>query len=134
MDDYGHHPTEIKATLSALRERYPKNRIVAVFQPHRYTRTQSLAADFAQSFGQADQVYVMDIYPAGEKPIAGVSSALILEPLAKQHAAAHALPSPVNPARLREELKTGDIVLTLGAGDVWKLGEQLLEASPAVRS
>ena len=129
IDDYGHHPTEIRATLSALRERYPDNRLVVLFQPHRFTRTQSLWNEFAQSFDHADQVYILDIYPAGEAPIAGVSSELILEPLKKTHKAAFALPSPVDLSKLSQELRAGDIVLTLGAGDVWKVGEQLLETN-----
>jgi len=128
-DDYGHHPTEIRATLSALRERYPDNRLVVLFQPHRFTRTQSLWNEFAQSFDHADQVYILDIYPAGEAPIAGVSSELILEPLKKTNKAAFALPSPVDLSKLSQELRAGDIVLTLGAGDVWKVGEQLLETN-----
>jgi UDP-N-acetylmuramate--alanine ligase len=129
IDDYGHHPTEIRATLSALRERYPDNRLVVLFQPHRFTRTQSLWNEFAQSFDHADQVYILDIYPAGEAPIAGVSSELILEPLKKTNKAAFALPSPVDLSKLSQELRAGDIVLTLGAGDVWKVGEQLLETN-----
>jgi len=129
IDDYGHHPTEIRATLSALRDRYPDNRLVVLFQPHRFTRTQSLWNEFSQSFDHADQVYILDIYPAGEAPIPGVSSDLILEPLKKNHKAAFALPAPVDPAKLSQELRAGDIVLTLGAGDVWKVGEQLLETN-----
>jgi UDP-N-acetylmuramate--alanine ligase len=127
IDDYGHHPTEIRATLSALRDRYPDNRLVVLFQPHRFTRTQSLWNEFAQSFDQADRVYILDIYPAGEAAIPGVSADLILEPLKKTHKAAFGLPSPLRLNDLRQELRAGDVVLTLGAGDVWKLGEQLLE-------
>jgi UDP-N-acetylmuramate--alanine ligase len=129
IDDYGHHPTEIRATLSALRDRYPKNRLVVLFQPHRFTRTQSLWNEFSQCFEQADRVYILDIYPAGEASIPGVTSDLILEPLKKTHKDAFALPNPVEPAKLFQDLKAGDIVVTLGAGDVWKIGEQLLEAN-----
>jgi len=126
IDDYGHHPTEVKATLSALRARYPKRRIVALFQPHRYSRTQALWNDFAQSFGDADQVLLMDIYPAGEEPIEGVTSNLILAPLQARHAAAQAVPHPLTAEKLRSFLKPNDVLLTLGAGDVWKYGEQLI--------
>ena len=126
IDDYGHHPTEIRATLAALRERYPKRRLVALFQPHRYSRTQALHDEFAQCFGDADRVYLLDIYPAGEKPLDGVTAELILKPLKKNHPAASALPASMTPERLREELREGDVVLTLGAGDVWKWGERLL--------
>ncbi len=132
IDDYGHHPTEVKATIAALRERYANRRLVVVFQPHRFTRTQSLFKEFAESFKDADQVYLMDIYPAGEKSIKGVSSELILKPLQKNHRAAHALAPTVTPEQFREKLASGDVVLTLGAGDVWKWGEQLLQA-PAAR-
>ncbi len=131
IDDYGHHPTEIRATLSALRERYPKQRLVVLFQPHRYTRTQALWADFANCFRNADRVFVLEIYPAGEPPIAGVTSGLIVEEMRKTHPAASVLSQPVDLAQVRAELKSGDVVVTLGAGDVWKLGEQLLELVPS---
>ncbi len=130
VDDYGHHPTEIRATLAALRERYPRRRLVVLFQPHRYTRTQALASDFANSFRQADRVYILDIYAAGEKPIAGVSSGLIVDAMQKTHRAATWLREPLSVDRLRDELLQGDVVITLGAGDVWKLGEQLLGSIP----
>jgi UDP-N-acetylmuramate--alanine ligase len=133
IDDYGHHPTEIRATLAALRERYPKRHLVALFQPHRYTRTQSLYREFAESFKDADRVYLMEIYPAGEKPIDGVSSDLIFKILKKNHPDARAWPAASTPEKLREELVAGDVLLTLGAGDVWKWGEQVLQ-SPAART
>ncbi|HVO32344.1 MAG TPA: UDP-N-acetylmuramate--L-alanine ligase [Elusimicrobiota bacterium] len=126
IDDYGHHPTEIRATLAALRERYPHRRLVVLFQPHRYTRTQSLWSDFANSFRNADRVHILDIYPAGEKPIDGVSSRLIVDAMQRTHPAAALLPDPVSIEPLRQTLEPGDVVVTLGAGDVWKLGEQLL--------
>jgi UDP-N-acetylmuramate--alanine ligase len=107
--------------------------LVAVFQPHRYTRTQALFRDFSECFRDADRVYLMDIYPAGEAPIPGVSSELILKPLSQNHPAAEALPASVSPEKFRERLLPGDVVLTLGAGDVWKWGEQLLEI-PASRA
>jgi UDP-N-acetylmuramate--alanine ligase len=133
IDDYGHHPTEIRATLAALRERYPGRRLVAVFQPHRYTRTQSLQEEFSKCFADADQVYVMDIYPAGEAPIPGVTAESILKPLQKNHRAAAALPGSTTLEAFRDQLKPGDVVLTLGAGDVWKWGDQLLQL-PAAHS
>jgi UDP-N-acetylmuramate--alanine ligase len=127
IDDYGHHPTEIRATLSALRERYPNRRLIVLFQPHRYTRTQALWEEFAQCFRHADRVYVLDIYAAGEKPIAGVNSALIVREMRKTHPAASHLESPPALDSVRKELRSGDVVVTLGAGDVWKCGEQLLQ-------
>jgi UDP-N-acetylmuramate--alanine ligase len=129
IDDYGHHPTEIRATLAALKERYPNRRLVVLFQPHRYTRTQALCQEFARCFDQADRVYILDVYAAGEKPIAGVSSDLIVQALQKTHPATRALATGSTPERLKEELRPGDVVLTLGAGDVWKWGEQLLKSA-----
>ena len=126
IDDYGHHPTEIRATLAALRDRYPKRRLVALFQPHRFTRTQSLWKEFAHAFEKADQVYVMDIYPAGEEAIPGVTADLITNAMKKIHQGAHAAPKPFSSDALAKDLKSGDVFLTLGAGDVWKVGEQLL--------
>ena len=130
IDDYGHHPTEIRATLQALRERYPSRRLVVLFQPHRYSRTQTLSNEFAASFQQADRVWILDIYAAGEKPIDGVSSSLIINAMKNAHAAAKALPAAAGLEELANDLKTGDVVVTLGAGDVWKWGEALLEKIP----
>jgi UDP-N-acetylmuramate--alanine ligase len=126
IDDYGHHPTEIRATLSALRDRYPKRRLVALFQPHRFSRTQSLWNEFAHAFEKADRVYVMDIYPAGEEAIPGVNSDLIVKAMQSVHPHAKNAPKPFSAETLRAELAPGDVLLTLGAGDVWKCGEQLL--------
>jgi len=126
IDDYGHHPTEIRATLSALRDRYPKRRLVALFQPHRFTRTQSLWKEFAHAFEHADSAYILDIYPAGEEAIPGVTSDLIVKAMQGVHPHASAVPKPFSAEALRAELKSGDVLLTLGAGDVWKYGEQLL--------
>lgn len=129
IDDYGHHPTEIRATLAALRERYPSRRLVVLFQPHRYTRTQSLWADFANCFRQADRVFILDIYAAGEKPIEGVASQMIVDAMKNTHPSASALPSPVSLDRLRSDVSAGDVIVTLGAGDVWKYGEQFLQSA-----
>jgi len=126
IDDYGHHPTEIQATLSALKERYPERRLVALFQPHRYSRTQSLYKEFANSFTKANIFCLLDIYPAGEKPLPGVTSDLIANATARSNNGIYRW----NPSQVEEGLvsllKSGDILLTLGAGDVWKLGEQWL--------
>jgi len=129
-DDYGHHPTEIKATLQALKERNGSGRVFVLFQPHRYSRTKILADQFAESFAGVDRVYLLDIYAAGEKPIEGVDSHW----LAQRFAAKKLQPVPVKredvvPA-LEKELKPGDVFLTLGAGDVWKLGEDLVKKAP----
>jgi UDP-N-acetylmuramate--alanine ligase len=122
IDDYGHHPTEIRATLAAV-ALAKSRRVVTIFQPHRFSRTKLLAKEFGQAFKDADLVYVMDIYAAGEKPISGVSSKLILDALKRNGTACAAFPGT---AELVRHLRRGDTVLTLGAGDVWKAGEDLL--------
>ncbi len=128
VDDYGHHPTEIKATLAAAKAGSGR-RVVAVFQPHRYTRTQHLLEEFFTSFNQADTVIIMDIYAAGEQPIPGVSGRAIYEGV-KRHGhkdAAFLSNRDAVVDHLAGILKKGDVLLTLGAGDVWKVGETLLE-------
>jgi UDP-N-acetylmuramate--alanine ligase len=124
MDDYGHHPTEIKATLSAIKNNWPERRLVVLFQPHRFTRTAHLYKEFGSSFGDADRVYLFEIYPAGEKPMTGVTSQLIYNSMKENGVAAeHYSDLDI----LASALKKGDIVLTLGAGNVWKTGEELLK-------
>jgi UDP-N-acetylmuramate--alanine ligase len=123
VDDYGHHPTEIRTTLDAVSGLWKAGRVIVIFQPHRYSRTKMLAKEFGPSLKAADFVYVMDVYPAGEKPMRGVSSKLILASMKKAGAAGAAFPGALE---LAKQLKPGDVVLTLGAGDVWKVGEDLL--------
>lgn len=125
IDDYGHHPTEVAATLNAIKHFWPKRKLWVLFQPHRYTRTKQLFKEFGKSFCAADNVKVLDIYPAGEKPIEGVTSDLILESLKKNKCRAEKFGDIKT---FSGEVKPGDIVLTLGAGDVWKKGEELLTA------
>ena len=124
IDDYGHHPTEVKATLSAIKHFWPKRKLTVLFQPHRYTRTANLYNEFGASFGAADCVKLLDIYSAGEKQIEGVTAELILNSLKKNKCAAEKF---TDLASLAKTLESGDIVLTLGAGDVWKKGEELLQ-------
>lgn len=135
VDDYGHHPTEIKTTLQAARESWPNRRLVVVFQPHRFSRTQALFDDFTRSFYQSDTVLVMPIYAASEKPIAGVAADALCESIRSHgHKDAHyAAGHAESLARLTQTLTAGDVLLTLGAGDVYKVGESVLEwlASPA---
>ncbi len=123
VDDYGHHPTEIRTTLAAVAGLWKAGRVIVVFQPHRFSRTKMLAKEFGPSLKAADFTYVMDVYPAGEKPLKGVSSRLILDSMKKAGAAGAAFPGALE---LAKQLKPGDVVLTLGAGDVWKVGEDLL--------
>ena len=128
VDDYGHHPTEIRATLDAARD-CGYQRVLAVFQPHRYTRTAALLDDFARCFAGCHSVFVMDIYPAGEMPIEGVSAKRLVDRM-RESGAANAEHQPVADdllRRLLERVRSGDLVLTLGAGNVWQIGERLLE-------
>jgi UDP-N-acetylmuramate--alanine ligase len=127
MDDYGHHPTEVRATLSALREL--GRRLVVVFQPHRYTRTQLLWDEFGVSFAGADELFLTEIYPAGEEPIAGVSSALVRDAVRKHEGRdVVIIPRFEDIAKtVSRALKPGDIVLTLGAGDIYKAGPMILQ-------
>ena len=127
VDDYGHHPTEIRATLAAAKT-VGDRRVVAVFQPHRYSRTRDLADDFARAFEQADMVFVTDIYAAGEQELPGISGKLIAEKIQSSgHPSVHWVNGMPNLSDcVREKLAEGDIVITLGAGDIWKVGEKLL--------
>jgi UDP-N-acetylmuramate--alanine ligase len=126
VDDYGHHPAEIKATLAAARAGWDR-RIVAVFQPHRYTRSRDLAGDFAGAFADADVVVATDVYSAGEDPIPGVSTEAIFAPLREAGKPEfHFVDFREEvAARLLDLVRPGDMVITLGAGDIWKTAEEL---------
>ncbi len=128
VDDYGHHPTEIVATLSAAR-RACDRRIVAVFQPHRYTRIRALEEEFARAFYDADVLMVLPIYAAGEKAIEGITSERLVDRIKEfGHRDVSFAPDFAALRRMLEErLKQGDLLLTLGAGDVWKAGEEFLK-------
>jgi UDP-N-acetylmuramate--alanine ligase len=127
IDDYAHHPEEVKATLAAARAAF-KRRIVAVFQPHRYTRMRDLFEGFLRAFDDADMLCLMDIYPAGEDAIPGVSSHRLYEAILKRgHLNVRYLGALGGAAQKLAELTVpGDVVLTLGAGDIYALGDQLL--------
>jgi UDP-N-acetylmuramate--alanine ligase len=128
VDDYGHHPTEVRATLAAAKASGDR-RVVCLFQPHRFTRTKHLLEEFFTAFNQADKVIIMDIYAAGEQPIAGVSGQAVCEGI-KEHGhkdVIHIAEREKVVEHLFETLRPGDMLLTLGAGDVWKLGEKVLE-------
>jgi len=127
VDDYGHHPAEVRATLKGARGAFGR-RVVAAFQPHRYTRTRDLLDEFSRAFNDADVLAVTDIYAAGEEPIEGVTSAQLVERI---RACGHRDVTHV-PARrdlaafLRARVQPGDLVLTLGAGDINQVGPELL--------
>ncbi|MCP4721347.1 MAG: UDP-N-acetylmuramate--L-alanine ligase [Desulfobacteraceae bacterium] len=129
MDDYGHHPTEIMATLTAVRESYPDKRLVVLFQPHRYTRTQALFDEFTRSFYQSAVLIVLPIYAASEDPIEGVDSKSLCEGIqAHGHKDVSFAPDFTQAlSMITHKVDKGDMVLTLGAGDIYTLGEKLVE-------
>ncbi|MBF0507143.1 MAG: UDP-N-acetylmuramate--L-alanine ligase [Nitrospirae bacterium] len=129
-DDYGHHPSEIAATLKAARECFANNRISVLFQPHRFTRTRDLMDEFAASFNDADRVYLMDIYPAGEQQIQGITAEVLLKNMEKSGARATHYEADRKGMvdTISREMAPGDVLLTLGAGDVYKMGEEILRA------
>ena len=129
LDDYAHHPTEIKATLSALRSSWQDRRIIAVFQPHRYSRTKLLAEKFGMAFFDADCVIIHDIYSANELPISGISGETIFKEVKKSnHKKVKYLPSKDDIlSYLSEIVHPGDIIITMGAGDIWTVGQELAE-------
>lgn len=129
LDDYAHHPAEVRATLAAARAAF-KRRIVAIFQPHRYTRVRDLFDEFLGAFDDAGALFLLDIYPAGEDPIQGVSSRRLYEALrARGHLEAHYLDGERSPAReVARVSRQGDLIVTLGAGDIYRLGPQILDA------
>lgn len=127
IDDYGHHPTEIKATLKAARQR-SEGRIICVFQPHRYSRTLNLLSEFSRSFSEADIIILTGIYSAGEKPIAGINGEK-LAVLTENHEKRPIKYFPTLDGiaeHLTSLLQPGDLVLTMGAGDIYKVGEELV--------
>ena len=129
LDDYAHHPTEIEATLQATHQGFPDRRIVAVFQPHLYSRTQNFMDEFARSFFNADVLVVTDVYGARETPVEGVSGQRLAE-RAEQfgHRAVHHVADTADlPRWLVEETAPGDVVLMLGAGDIWRSSEAFVE-------
>jgi UDP-N-acetylmuramate--alanine ligase len=128
VDDYGHHPTEIRAALATAKEAFQK-RTVVVFQPHRYTRVQELFDEFCRSFHQADLLLVTEVYPAGENPIAGITGRGLAEGIKKHgHRDVRFVETLESiPDMLAEELREGDLVLTLGAGSVTTISDQMVE-------
>jgi UDP-N-acetylmuramate--alanine ligase len=130
VDDYGHHPAEIIATLEAARRVFEQKVLVA-FQPHRYSRTRLLFDEFTRAFNKADLVLVADIYPAGEAPIEGVSAARLVQAVAEHgHHAVHYVPERAELAlAMARQAKAGDVVIALGAGDIHKV---LLDVKAAI--
>jgi UDP-N-acetylmuramate--alanine ligase len=128
VDDYGHHPTEIKATLAAARLS-PYTRIHVLFQPHRYSRTMRLLDEFGTAFHQADNLFLLDIYAASEPALAGVDSHVLLEKVRSYgHRSAHYASSMEEGiARVAAAAEPGDLIITLGAGNVSQAADSILE-------
>jgi UDP-N-acetylmuramate--alanine ligase len=129
VDDYGHHPAEIKATLETARTCYPNRRVVVLFQPHRFTRTQALFGQFCKVFDGVDLLLLTEIYPASEAPIPGVSGQSLaqgIRQVSKTEVEFYPDFEAVQ-AKLPDILKAGDVLLTLGAGNVWQVGQNFLE-------
>jgi UDP-N-acetylmuramate--alanine ligase len=127
VDDYAHHPTEIRATLQAARSAFPARRIVAAFQPHLFSRTRDFAAEFGSALAAADATWLADVYPAREQPIAGVSSTLIADAMTRAgRPPVWQGPRSALAAALVGALRDGDVVLTIGAGDITRTGPELL--------
>ena len=132
VDDYGHHPVEIQATLKTAKDVWPDRRLVVVFQPHRYSRTQTQMEHFWSAFNDSDTLIINDIFPAGEEPIKGVNAQGIVDGVRKfGHKNAEHVATPKETLkRLSRILEPGDVFMTLGAGNVWELGRDLLANSP----
>ena len=128
VDDYGHHPTEVKATLSAAKNGWDR-RVVAIFQPHRYTRTRDFFNDFVTAFNKADMLVLTDIYPAGEEPIEGVSGKSLFEAIVKHgHKDVHYVSDRLEAVPLlHDKTVKGDMVITMGAGNIWEAGHRFFE-------
>ena len=135
VDDYGHHPAEIRATLRGVRQAYPDRRVLAVFQPHRYSRTKLLAADFASAFNDADVVLLTPLYAAGEAPIEGVDSAMLADVIRRHGHHDVGLADGIDDAveRTRGVVRPDDVVLAFGAGDIGQFGRRLVEMLSAGR-
>ncbi|MEE8251601.1 MAG: UDP-N-acetylmuramate--L-alanine ligase [Gemmatimonadales bacterium] len=127
VDDYAHHPTEVAAAIDAARQRFPNSRLITVFQPHLYSRTQAMGAELGNALTDADVVVVTDIYGAREKPIAGVSGRMVSDVVVQAGTECHWVPQANKLARfLSDFVDGGDTVLTLGAGDITRIGRELL--------
>ncbi|MGH8311115.1 MAG: glutamate ligase domain-containing protein, partial [Steroidobacteraceae bacterium] len=129
VDDYAHHPTEIRATLAAARAAYAGHRLVAVFQPHLFTRTRDFATEFGAELAAADALWLTDVYPARELPLPGVSGELIVRAAGRARAA-HVEYEPLLervPERLSADLRPGDVVIFMGAGPIDEAARALLQ-------
>jgi UDP-N-acetylmuramate--alanine ligase len=133
IDDYGHHPTEISATLEAVRQGYPGRRVLLAFQPHRYTRTQALIDDFATALSAADVVFVTEVYAAGEPAIAGADGRAICRAIRSRGALEPLFVARVEELAefLRNLIRDGDVIVAMGAGNITAVANQLPAALAA---
>ena len=140
-DDYGHHPTEIEAVLKAFKEKVHEGRLVALFEPHRYSRTKDCWQGFVKAFENVDELFVIDIYPAGENPISGIESSRLAQEIDQKNvtyipfstsqisSAEEVLEkSPEILAQISKCLQPGDCFITMGAGKVYRIGEALVNS------
>lgn len=129
VDDYGHHPTEVAATVAAIRAGWPERRLLMIYQPHRYTRTRDLYEDFAEVLSTVDVLVLLEVYPAGEAPIPGADSRSLCRSIRQRGTLepVYAMNVEAAPALLRQLVRPGDIVLTQGAGNVGNLAKKLAE-------
>jgi UDP-N-acetylmuramate--alanine ligase len=135
MDDYAHHPTEIRATISALRGAHPGRRLIIAFQPHLYSRTRDFLPEFAESLSQADLLIVTDVYAAREAPIPGVDAGAIIKLALDRRPglqAEYIADRHEIPVRLALELRGDDLVIFMGAGDIREQGEALVQGGTAL--
>ncbi len=135
IDDYGHHPTEIRATLAAARQ-CGFRKIHVIFQPHRYTRTRDLMDEFANAFKDADSLFVLDIYAASEQPIEGITGEVLARRFMKRETIVRGMPLHLADAAalVTAAASEGDMILTLGAGSVSQLGPMILEETCSQRA
>ena len=135
IDDYGHHPTEIKVTLEAAKRYAGGGRVLVIFQPHRYSRTQAFTQDFAKALSIADAIWLLEVYAANEQPITGVSSANIVSQLKKSITQSFFEPNFLAVTEsVANEARPGDVIITLGAGDVSSIGPLILEELHKIHS
>jgi UDP-N-acetylmuramate--alanine ligase len=126
IDDYGHHPTEIKATIETARAFAGGGRVLLIFQPHRFSRTQAFLSEFAKELSAADHTFLLEVYPADEKPISGVTSAGIAHRMEQSRVTYEpSMPSVID--LVVNQARSGDVILTLGAGDVTMLAPIILD-------
>jgi len=125
IDDYGHHPVEISATIQAIRQKFPRKKICMIFEPHRFTRTQQLFNDFVKVLSQVDSLLLLDIYPASEKPIKGISSKKLISEIAKSHKNAEYIGKSDPLVWLQSNYENFSILITQGAGTISKLNKKI---------